>query len=355
MILVTGAGGLIGSEVSKFFLSKKLRVIGIENNKRKFFFGKNADIKDNLIELNKNKKFTLVNTDINNIKKISKIYQSKDIKLTIHAAAQPSHDWSATNPLIDYTVNAMGTLNLLEVIRKLRPNSQFIFLSTNKVYGDYINKLKYFEKKERYEVENKYKNGFDENIPIDNSLHSPFGASKLSADVITQEYGKYFGLKTCCLRAGCLTGQNHSSVELHGFLSYLFKCSYYNKKYNIFGYKGKQVRDNLSSFDVASIIWELYKKKPIPGEVFNIGGGRESNISILEAINKCELITKNKFKFRYIPKARKGDHKFWVSDMKKFKFKYKNWKLKLKIDDVIEEMNSYENYRTKKRLFSKIK
>jgi CDP-paratose 2-epimerase len=354
MILVTGAGGLIGSAVSSFFLNKKLKVIGIENNKRKFFFGKSADIKDNLIELNKNKNFTLVNSDINNIKKINEIYKLRDIKLTIHAAAQPSHDWSASKPLIDYTVNAMGTINLLEVIRKYRSNSQFIFISTNKVYGDHVNKLKYYEKKERYEVEKKYKNGFDENIPIDDSLHSPFGASKLSADIMSQEYGKYFGLKTCCLRAGCLTGQNHSSVELHGFLSYLFKCAYYNKNYNIFGYKGKQVRDNLSSFDVASIIWELYKKKPEPGEVFNIGGGRDSNISIFEAINKCELITKNKFKYRYIPKARKGDHRFWISDMKKFKLKYKNWKLKLKIDDVIEEMNSYENFKSKKKLFSRI-
>ncbi len=354
MILVTGAGGLIGSAVSKFFLDKKLSVIGIENNKRKFFFGKNGDIKNNITELIKNKKFKLLNSDINNIKKISKIYQSENIQLTIHAAAQPSHDWSATNPLIDYDVNAMGTLNLLEVIRKFKPNSQFVFLSTNKVYGDYVNKFEYSEKKERYEVEKKYKEGFDENIPIDNSLHSPFGASKLSADLMTQEYGKYFGLNTCCLRAGCLTGQNHSSVELHGFLSYLFKCSYYKKKYNIFGYKGKQVRDNLSSLDVASIIWELFKKKPVPGEVFNIGGGRDSNISILEAINKCELITKNKFKYRYITKARKGDHKFWISDMKKFKLKYKKWKLRLKIDDVIEEMNSYENFRTKKKLFSKI-
>ena len=354
MILITGAGGLIGSAVSKFFLKKNFRVIGLENNKRKLFFGKNADISQNIVELKKNKKFTFIKSDINNSYTIKKIYQTKKIILTIHAAAQPSHDWSATNPILDYKVNALGTLSLLENLRKWRPDSQFIFLSTNKVYGDYVNSLNYLEKKNRYEVENKYKNGFDENIDIDNSLHSPFGASKLSADILTQEYGKYFGLKTCSLRAGCLTGENHSSVELHGFLSYLFKCSYYKKKYKIFGYKGKQVRDNLSAKDVASIVWQLFKKKPIPGEVFNIGGGRESNVSILEAINKCEKITKNNFKFRYINKARKGDHKFWITNMKKFKSRYKNWKIKLNIDDVLNEMNSYENYKNKKKLFFKV-
>ncbi len=351
MILITGAGGLIGSAVSKFFLKKKFQVLGIENNKRKFFFGKKADIRDNILELKKNKKFKFLHADINNTFIINKIYKTNKIVLTIHAAAQPSHDWSASDPLMDYKVNAVGTLNLLENVRKYRPNSQFIFLSTNKVYGDYVNSLNYVEKKSRYEVEKKYKNGFDESINIDNSLHSPFGASKLSADILTQEYGKYFGLKTCNLRAGCLTGENHSSVELHGFLSYLFKCSYYKKKYKIFGYKGKQVRDNLSALDVASIIWQLFKKKPEPGEVFNIGGGRESNVSILEAIKKCEKITNNKFNYKYINKARKGDHKFWITNMKKFKSKYKNWKIKLNVDDVLSEMNSYENYKTKKKLF----
>lgn len=353
MILITGAGGLIGSAVSKFFLKKNFNIIGVENNKRKLFFGKNADISQNIVDLKKNKKFTYIQADINNSHQIKKIFQTKKIILTIHTAAQPSHDWSAFNPLLDYKINALGTLNLLENIRLLRPNSQFVFLSTNKVYGDYVNSLKYFEKNTRYEVEKKFKNGFDEKINIDNSLHSPFGASKLSADVLTQEYGKYFGLKTCSLRAGCLTGENHSSVELHGFLSYLFKCSYYKKKYKIFGYKGKQVRDNLSAIDVSSIIWELFKKKPVPGEVFNIGGGRDSNVSILEAINKCEKVTNNIVKFKYINTPRKGDHKFWITNMKKFKSKYKSWKIQLNIDDVLNEMHSYENYKTKKKLFFK--
>ena len=351
MILITGAGGLIGSAVAKFFLKKKFKVFGIENNKRKLFFGKNGDIRDNIAELKKEKRFILFQGDINNESLISKIYRSNKILLTVHAAAQPSHDWSASNPTLDYKVNALGTLNLLENIRKFKPNSQFIFLSTNKVYGDCVNSLNYIEKENRYEVDKKYKNGFDESINIDNSLHSPFGASKLSADILTQEYGKYFGLKTSILRAGCLTGENHSSVELHGFLSYLFKCSYYKKEYKIFGYKGKQVRDNLSSLDVASIIWKLFKTKPLAGEVFNIGGGRESNVSILEAIKKCEKITNNRFKYKYIKQARKGDHKFWITDMKKFRSKYKNWKLQLNVDDVLNEMNSYENYKTKKKLF----
>ena len=354
MILVTGAGGLIGSAVSKFFLEKNFQVLGIENNKRKLFFGKKADVRDNIIKLKKNKKFKFIQADINNVPLISKIYRTNKIILTIHAAAQPSHDWSASNPLLDYKVNALGTLNLLENVRKFRPDSQFIFLSTNKVYGDYVNSLNYYEKNTRFEVEKKYKNGFDESIRIDNSLHSPFGASKLSADILTQEYGKYFGLNTCNLRAGCLTGENHSSVELHGFLSYLFKCSYYKKEYKIFGYKGKQVRDNLSAVDVASIIWRLFKKKPVKGDVFNIGGGRQSNISVLEAIKKCEKITNNKFKYKYINQARVGDHKFWITDMKKFRSKYKSWKLKLSIDDVIEEMYAYENYKTKKKLFFKL-
>ena len=351
MILITGAGGLIGSAVSKFFINKKFDVLGIENNKRRFFFGKNADITQNILDLKKNKKFKFFQEDINNTKKLEKIFKRYKIILTIHAAAQPSHDWSATQPLIDYKINAFGTLNLLNIVKKFRPNSQFIFLSTNKVYGDSVNKFNYIEKKSRYEIEGKFKNGFNENISIDNSMHSPFGASKLSADIFCQEFGKYYGLKTCSLRAGCLTGDNHSSVELHGFLSYLFKSSYYNKKYKIFGYKGKQVRDNLSAQDVAEIIWQVFKKKPKPGEVFNIGGGRQSNVSILEAIEKCEKITKKKFMYQYINKVRKGDHKFWITDMKKFKSNYKDWKLKLNIDDIIEEMYSYENFKTKKRLF----
>ena len=200
--------------------------------------------------------------------------------------------------------------------------------------------------KTRYEIKNKYKDGFDESINIDNSKHSPFGVSKLSGDLLVQEYGKYFGIRTCCLRAGCLTGETHAGVELHGFLSYLFKSAYYKKKYYIYGYKGKQVRDNLSSFDVSTIIWELYCKPSMPGEVFNIGGGRESNVSVLEAINKCEVITKNKFNFKFVNIERSGDHKFWITNMKKFKTRYPKWKIKYSINDILLQMLDYENFRT---------
>lgn len=346
MVLVTGTGGLIGNSVSSFFLKKKLNVIGIDNNQRKRFFGKNGNIEKNIIQLKKNKKFKHKFINILDKKKLENIFKKNKFSLIVHAAAQPSHDWSATNPNLDFHTNAVGTLNILECVRKYSPNSIVIYLSTNKVYGDLVNGFEYRELKTRYEIKNKYKDGFDENINIDNSKHSPFGVSKLSGDLLVQEYGKYFGIRTCCLRAGCLTGETHAGVELHGFLSYLFKSAYYKKKYFIYGYKGKQVRDNLSSYDVSSIIWELFKKPSTPGEVFNIGGGRESNVSVLEAISKCEAITKKKFNFKLVNVERSGDHKFWITNMKKFKKKYPKWKIKYSIDDILLQMLDYENFRT---------
>ena len=350
MILITGSGGLIGSTVSNYFLKKKIKVHGIENNQRKKFFGKNGDIKNNILQLKKNKNFKLKSINILEKKKLEKIFKKNKFDLIVHAAAQPSHDWSASNPNLDYQINAVGTLNILECVRQFSPSSTFIYLSTNKVYGDLVNSFKYKELKERFEILNKnYKNGFNENLSVDNSKHSPFGVSKLSGDLLVQEYGKYFGIKTCCLRAGCLTGENHAGVELHGFLSYLFKSAYYKKKYFIYGYKGKQVRDNLSSYDVSSIIFELYNKPAKPGEIFNIGGGRESNISVLEAIKKCQNLTKNKFNFKYINQARSGDHKFWITDMNKFKQQYPQWKLKYNVDDILLQMLDYENFRNIKK------
>ncbi len=346
MILVTGSGGLIGNSVSSFFLKKKFNVTGIDNNQRRKFFGKNGSIEDNIIRLKKNKKFQHKSISILDKKKLENIFKENKYSLIVHAAAQPSHDWSAINPYLDFHTNAVGTLNILECLKKYSPNSIFIYLSTNKVYGDLVNNFEYKELNTRYEIMNKYKNGFDENLNIDNSKHSPFGISKLSGDLLVQEYGKYFGLKTCCLRAGCLTGETHAGVELHGFLSYLFKSAYYKKKYYIYGYGGKQVRDNLSSYDVSTIIWELFKKPSIPGEVFNIGGGRESNISVLEAINKCEKITKKKINFKIVNFERSGDHKFWITNMRKFKKRYPKWKIKYSIDDILLEMLDYENFRT---------
>ena len=349
MILVTGSAGLIGSSVSKYFISKKEEVIGIDNDQRKKFFGKNGSVEKNIYNLKKLKKFKHFNINILNNNRLERLFKKIKFNLIIHTAAQPSHDWSATNPQLDFKINANGTLNLLECMRKYCPNAIMVYMSTNKVYGDIVNYLNYRELNDRFEVEKKYKDGFDENLNIDNSKHSPFGVSKLSGDLLVQEYGKYFNLKTVSLRAGCLTGDNHAGVELHGFLSYLFKCSFYKKKYFIYGYKGKQVRDNLSSYDVASIIWEIYKKPPKPGEVFNIGGSRSSNISILEAVKKCEKITGNKFNYKYINKPRSGDHKFWITNMNKFKKKYPKWKIKYAIDDIFKQMNEYEKFHQSKR------
>lgn len=351
MILVTGSGGLIGYSVTKSFLKNNIKVLGIENDTRKLLFGNAGSVKKNIIELKKNKKFKSLNLDIRNKEKIIKIFKKNNIKLVVHTAAQPSHDWSAQDPRLDFEINTIGTLNLLEAIRKKRRSCKFIFLSTNKVYGDSVNFFKYSESQRRYEIERKYKNGFNEQLSIDNTKHSPFGSSKLAADIYVQEYGKYFGLKTCCLRAGCLTGENHSGVELHGFLSYLFKCAYYKKKYNVYGYKGKQVRDNLSALDVSNIIHQIYNKFPKKGEVYNIGGGRESNISILEAFIKLENLLKTKINYQILKKNRSGDHKFWITDMKKFKNNYKNWKLQLNIDNIFQEMLEYENHLQNKKIF----
>ena len=349
MILVTGSAGLIGHSVSKFLLNKKEKVYGIDNNQRQKFFGKNGSVLKNILDLKKTKNFKYSSINIINKKDLEDCFKKNKFDLIVHAAAQPSHDWSASNPNLDFNINANGTLNILECMRKFANNSTMIYMSTNKVYGDVVNFFNYKELKNRYEIGGKYKDGFNESVSIDNSKHSPFGVSKLSGDLLVQEYGKYFNLKTVCLRAGCLTGETHAGVELHGFLSYLFKCGFYKKKYIIFGYKGKQVRDNLSSYDVASIIWELYKMPPKPGEVFNIGGGRYSNISVIEAIKKCEILTGNKFNFSYVNKARIGDHKFWVTDMKKFRKKYPRWKLKYNIDDIFYQMLDYEKFSKRRK------
>ena len=349
MILVTGSAGLIGHSVSKFLLNKKEKVYGIDNNQRQKFFGKNGSVIKNILDLKKTKNFKYSSINIINKKDLEDCFKKNKFDLIVHAAAQPSHDWSASNPNLDFNINANGTLNILECMRKFAKNSTMIYMSTNKVYGDVVNFFNYKELKNRYEIDGKYKDGFNELVSIDNSKHSPFGVSKLSGDLLVQEYGKYFNLKTVCLRAGCLTGETHAGVELHGFLSYLFKCAFYKKKYIIFGYKGKQVRDNLSSYDVASIIWELYKMPPKPGEVFNIGGGRHSNISVIEAIKKCEILTGNKFNFSYVNKARIGDHKFWITDMKKFRKKYPRWKLKYNIDDIFYQMLDYEKFRKSRK------
>ncbi len=340
--LITGSCGLVGSESSLFFSKKGFKIISIDNNYRKFFFGNDGDITWVKKKLKKSlKDYVHFNTDIrnyNNLKKIFKKY-AKKIKLVIHAAAQPSHDWAKNKPFIDFDINAKGTLNLLELTKLYAPNAPFLFMSTNKVYGDNPNKLPLLEKKTRWELKksHKFQNGIDETMSIDNCTHSFFGASKSYADLVVQEYGKNIGLKTACFRAGCITGPNHSGAKLHGFLSYLVKSSLQNKKYSLIGYKGKQVRDNIHSQDLVSCFWEFYKKPGI-GEVYNIGGGRYSNCSIIEALNTIEKISKVKIKRKILTQNRIGDHIWYISDMKKFKKRYPKWKQKYSTLKIIKEL-----------------
>jgi len=342
VVLITGSSGLVGSESVNFFCDKGFDVVGIDNNLRQFFFGKDGStnwVKNSLLKRNKN--FKSFHIDIRNYNKLEKIFKlyKKKISLIIHSAAQPSHDYGKNFPIIDFNVNASGTLNLLELTKRYSSDAKFIFMSTNKVYGDNPNKLKIYEKSNRWELKttNKYFEGIDEKFSIDQSTHSFFGVSKTYADLIVQEYGKNVGLKTVCFRGGCITGPNHSGAKLHGFLSYLVKLSIKYQRYNIIGYKGKQVRDNIHSNDLVNCFWE-YFKKPTKGEVYNIGGGRYSNCSILEAINLVEQIKKIKIKKIYTKKPRVGDHIWYISNMKKFKQHYPNWKQIYNTQKIIEEL-----------------
>ncbi len=340
--LITGSCGLVGSESSLFFSKKGFKILGVDNNNRKFFFGKDGDILWVKKKLKKNLKHYLhYDIDIRNYSALKKIFKKyhKKIKVVIHAAAQPSHDWAKNKPFIDFDINAKGTLNLLELNRIYCPNAPFIFMSTNKVYGDNPNKLPLVEKSKRWEIKNnhKFKSGIDESMTIDTCTHSFFGVSKSYADLIVQEYGKNVGLKTACFRAGCITGPNHSGAKLHGFLSYLVKASLQKKEYNLIGYKGKQVRDNIHSQDLVSCFWEFYKK-PRKGEVYNTGGGRFSNCSIIEALDLVEKLAKLKIKRNIIKKNRVGDHIWYVSNMKKFKKHYPNWKQKYSTKRIISEL-----------------
>ena len=340
--LITGSCGLVGSESATFFSKKGFKIIGIDNNYRKVFFGKDGDIswlRDKLKKELKNYKH--FNTDIRNFTNLEKIFKKykKNISLIIHAAAQPSHDWAKNKAFIDFDINAKGTLNLLELTRLYCPEAPFIFMSTNKVYGDNPNLLPLIEKKTRWEIKgnHKFKSGIDESMSIDNCTHSFFGASKSYADIIVQEYGKNIGLKTACFRAGCITGPKHSGAKLHGFLSYLVKVSLQTKKYFLIGYKGKQVRDNIHSNDLVSCFWEYYKK-PGYGEVYNMGGGRYSNCSIIEALNMVENIAGIKIKKKILKQNRVGDHIWYISNTKKFKKKYPNWKQKFSTRKIITEL-----------------
>ncbi len=340
--IITGSSGLVGSESVNFFAKKGFNVVGIDNNLRKVFFGNEGStawVKNKLIKNNKN--FRNFNIDIRNYNGLEKIFKKyyRNISVIIHCAAQPSHDYGKNFPLIDFNVNATGTLNLLELTKKYCPNSPFIFMSTNKVYGDNPNKLKIFEKNKRWELKknDKYYKGINEKFPIDNCTHSFFGVSKVYADLIVQEYGKNVGLKTVSFRGGCITGPNHSGAKLHGFLSYLVKIALSKKKYSMIGYKGKQVRDNIHSYDLVNCFWEFYKK-PKYGEIYNIGGGRFSNCSIIEALELVENISKIKIKKEVLKKNRVGDHIWYISNIEKFKKDYPAWKQKYNTKKIITEL-----------------
>lgn len=336
-ILISGSAGLIGSEATRIFAAKGFNIFGIDNNMRKYFFGNDADTVWNRQILENNyKNYKHFEIDIRDFENLKKIFAKNKFDLILHVAAQPSHDWAAKEPFTDFTVNANGTLNMLECFRQFSPEAVFIFTSTNKVYGDTPNFLPLIELETRFEIENthKYSDGIDETMSIDNTKHSIFGASKVAADVMVQEYGKYFGLKTGIFRGGCLTGGHHSGTKLHGFLSYLMRCCITGNKYYIYGYKGKQVRDNIHSSDLVSA-FEFFYNNPKCGEVYNIGGGRKSNVSVLEAITLCEKISGKKMNYQYVEENRIGDHIWWISNISKFKNDYPKWDITIGIEDIL--------------------
>ncbi len=347
MILITGSTGLIGYAASIFYLNKNEKVIGIDNDLRSYFFGKKSSNRWKELILKKNKKYKHYSIDIRNKKAVFKIFKKykEQIKCIIHTAAQPSHDWAAKEPFVDFEVNANGTLNLLEAFRIFSSKSSFIFTSTNKVYGDRPNFLPLNEKKFRFEINNKhsfFKKGINETMSLDQSTHSIFGSSKVAADILVQEYGRYFNLKTATFRGGCLTGENHSGAELHGFLSFLVKTILNKKTYSIFGYKGKQVRDNIHSYDVVSAFNEFIKNPKKGGLVYNLGGGRNNSCSILEAINLIENISGIKSKYKVLKANRVGDHIWWITDNSKFKKDYPSWKIKYSLRNSLEQMIEFE-------------
>lgn len=339
VLLVTGSSGLVGSETACLLHEDYDLVYGIDNNQRKIFFGKNGDISKRKKEVITNiKNYHHLNIDIRDKKKIFEVFKKIKPKHIVHCAGQPSHDLAAQIPFEDFNINALGTLNLLEATRIYTPKSIFIFLSTNKVYGDGPNDIKIKELKSRYIFsEKKYKSGIAEDFKLDQCTHSLFGVSKLSADIMVQEYGRYFNIYSCILRAGCITGHNHSGVELHGFLNYLVKANLERKKYKIYGYKGKQVRDNIHSIDLVNFI-KYYLAKPRFAEVYNIGGGLENTISVIEAIKLVSNLSGIEMNYEYINKPRIGDHICYYSNLSKIKSHFPKWRIRLKISNILEEI-----------------
>jgi len=336
-ILVTGSAGLIGSEVCTYFHTHGFKIHGIDNNQRAVFFGPRGDTRWNLERLQSQLRSYKHNTlNIQNRTDILDIVKEVRPEVIVHTAAQPSHDLAATIPFDDFDTNAVGTLNLLEAARRYCPDSPFIHMSSNKVYGDLPNTIQIKELPTRWDYNNpSYVNGIPESFSIDQSKHSIFGASKVAADVMVQEYGRYFGMPTCCLRGGCLTGPNHSGVELHGFLSYLIECNLTGREYKVFGYKGKQVRDNIHSEDVARFMFE-FAQKPRVAEVYNLGGGKTNSCSIHEAFDMVEQLTVKKQVSVYVDQPRIGDHICYYSDLRKMKAHYPNWDITIPLSQIFE-------------------
>lgn len=342
--IITGSAGLIGSEAVSFFADKFDKIIGVDNNLRQYFFGNDGDTAWNRTRLeNTVPNYEHVSLDIRDETAVNSLFEKygTDIKLVLHTAAQPSHDWAAREPYTDFSVNATGTLHLLENSRKHCPEAVFIFTSTNKVYGDNPNFLPLVELDTRWEIDTShpyYANGIDEQMSIDHTKHSLFGASKVAADVLVQEYGRYFGMKTGVFRGGCLTGPNHSGAQLHGFLAYLMKCAISGQQYTIFGYKGKQVRDNIHSHDLVNMFWHFYSN-PRSGAVYNAGGGRFANCSMLEAIALCESISGNTMNYTYDETNRIGDHIWYISDVSAFKKDYPGWEYEYNLDTTLRQIH----------------
>ena len=336
---MTGASGLIGSEVCIFFATQGYTVHGLDNNQRAVFFGPKGDTSWNLERLRECiPGYIHHKLDIRDRSGVAELLAELRPDVIVHTAAQPSHDRAAAIPFDDFDTNAVGTLNLLEAARKYCPESPFVHMSTNKVYGDRPNTIKLKELETRWDYDDPtFANGIDENFSIDQSKHSLFGASKVAADVMVQEYGRYFNMPTCCLRGGCLTGPNHSGVELHGFLSYLVKCNLEGQEYKVFGYKGKQVRDNIHSEDVARFMFE-FAKAPRVAEVYNLGGGKQNSCSILEAFTIAESFSGNPQVYTYVDENRIGDHICYYSDLSKMREHFPAWDITISLNETIGQI-----------------
>ena len=344
LAIVTGSAGLIGSESCKRLCGEGMDVVGVDNDMRAYFFGEEASTQSTRSLLEKHLRgYRHVSLDIRDGPGVAALFAKfgRAISLVIHTAAQPSHDWAAKEPETDFAVNATGTLHVLEAARRHCPEAVFVFTSTNKVYGDTPNRLPLVELPTRWEIApgHRYERGIDETMSIDQTLHSLFGASKVAADMLVQEYGRYFGMKTVCFRCGCLTGPAHAGAELHGFLAYLMKCVVHGRPYRVFGYGGKQVRDNIHSADLVEAFWRFYKA-PRQGSVYNIGGGREVNCSVIEAIALCEEIASRKLDFSQVKENRIGDHQWWISDVGAFMRDYPGWAWRYDLRRMLAEIYS---------------